>query len=218
MARKTPHAADKQPEDLTERLLAALLDLIAERGWAAVSLADLAGRAGVSLAILHEHLGSHPKATLLAALADHLDAAVVAEGPPSGEDSVRDRLFDVAMRRFDAMQEHRAALRSLLHASRYDPWLLLCGGVRLVRSAGLMLEVAGVNAWGPVGLLKAKALAAVLAYAIRVWQSDETPDMPRTMAVLDKGLRRLEGLSGLLPHHRTAAPPPDDAESDSANA
>ena len=102
----------------------ALMALAAERGWLAVSLADIAERAGLSLADLHDQYPS--KSAILAAYRESLDVAVLRGDPLDREASSRDRLFDVVMRRFDAMQPHRDGIRAVLRDSMVDPWTLLC--------------------------------------------------------------------------------------------
>ncbi|HXP97229.1 MAG TPA: helix-turn-helix domain-containing protein, partial [Telmatospirillum sp.] len=162
------------------------------RGWHAVSLADIATRAGVSFVELHERFDG--KADIFKAFLDQLDDALWNGELPPGEEAERDRLFDVIMRRFDAMQPHKAGIRAIVRGSMVDPWMLLCGAPRLLLTAALMLEIAGISATGPLGRLKAKGLAAVFLAASRVWMNDDSPDMAKTMVALDRSLRRAESL------------------------
>jgi AcrR family transcriptional regulator len=173
-------------------VITATLALAGECGWHAVSLAGIATRAGVSLAELHDRFDS--RTDIFEAFLDQLDDALWKGDLPSGEETARDRLFDVIMRRFDAMQPHKAGIRAIVRGSMVDPWMLLCGAPRLFRTAALMLEIAGVSASGPIGRLKTKGLAAVFLATSRVWMADDSPDMAKTMAALDRSLRRAESL------------------------
>ncbi len=47
-------------------------------------------------------------------------------------------------------------------------------------------------------LARTKGLALIYFNAFRVWLDDDTPDMARTMAALDRGLARAEWLMGVV--------------------
>jgi AcrR family transcriptional regulator len=184
-------------DPVRDAVIDAALDLAAEKGWHGVSMADVAVRAGIGLADLHRSLRS--KDDLLRAVFQRLDEAVWTAEVPQTDETPRDRLFDVAMRRFDAMQPHRAGILAIMKAMPSDPRHLLQGVLHLPRVAASMLEVAGISASGPVGLLKVKGLLLIYLAVLRVWLSDDTPDMAKTMAALDRYLKRAESLIGLAP-------------------
>lgn len=186
-----------EPQDppyapIADRALDAMLQLAAEKGWKTVTLADVAERAAIDLADLHDACGG--KVGLLRHLAQRLDQAVCAGDPPDPSESVRDRLFELLMRRFDAMQPHRTGIASILRESRADPLVWVGGGLWALRSSALMLEAAGVSAWGVVGRLRAKALTALHLAVLRVWLEDDSPDLAKTMAALDKRLGQAESV------------------------
>jgi hypothetical protein len=65
-----------------------------------------------------------------------------------------------------------------------------------------MLEAAGIDSSGRLGMVGAQGLAVVFARTLRVWLKDDDPGMARTMVELDRRLteggrwmRRLEGLA-----------------------
>ena len=74
-----------------------------------------------------------------------------------------------------------------------------------------VLEAAGLRASGPFDLFQAKGLALVYADAFRVWVRDDSPDQARTMAALDRGLRRAEKTVRLLRRIRPLRPGPKAA-------
>jgi hypothetical protein len=55
-----------------------------------------------------------------------------------------------------------------------------------------MLEAAGIGTDGATGGLRVAGLAAVYASVFRVWLEDDDPGHARTMAALDRRLRRGE--------------------------
>ena len=69
------------------------------------------------------------------------DQAALAEMPV--EKLARDRLFDLLMRRFDVLQQHRAGMLALLHDLPADPALALALSLATGRSMGWLLEAAG---------------------------------------------------------------------------
>lgn len=183
--------------DVTDRIMQAALALASERGWRKVSLADIAARAELPLLEVYQAFSS--KTAILLRLIGSTDEAVLSQGPAAGADSHRDRLFDVVMRRFDALQGRRAGTVAILRDLAYDPASLACLSARLARSMAWMLEAAGISSSGCEGWIKAKGLALVYLDALRVWINDESPDMARTMAAVDRGLRRAEQIARCLP-------------------
>ena len=119
----------------------ALLTLAAERGWQSVSLADIAQRAGLTLVELYQQFPS--KGAILREFHQRLDVAVLTGDLPGAGEGVRDHVFEVMMRRFDAMQPHKEAIRAILRDSRRDPLFFLCSAPHLFKTASLMLEASG---------------------------------------------------------------------------
>jgi AcrR family transcriptional regulator len=182
-----PKKAEPSP---SHRIARAAIDLAAVRGWHALTMAEIATAAGMSLAELYRHVPS--KADLLRIFAGMVDEAVLAEGPPDTEDSPRDRLFDLLMRRFDALNAHRDGITRLLRDLRYDVPALAGHREPLERSMRWMLEAGGLSASGLVGALKVRALGLIYLLVLRIWADDDSEDMARTMAALDRRLNQAE--------------------------
>jgi AcrR family transcriptional regulator len=174
-----------------DRIIDAALGLVATEGWRQVSLAAIAAAAG--LPILQVYRIFRSKQAILAALYRRVDAIVLAE-PPSAEadERPRDRLFDLLMRRFDALQPYKPALDVLRRELAHDPPTALCAGVSLLRSMRWMLEAADIPTSGVRGAVAVKLATVAYLSAMRVWQRDDSADLARTMASLDARLRRIE--------------------------
>ncbi|MEX2200713.1 MAG: helix-turn-helix domain-containing protein, partial [Dongiaceae bacterium] len=86
--------------DPVERIVDVAMDLAVERGWGNLTLADIAAAAEIPLAEVHRHFTT--RQAILDGLRRHADRAVMAAGPVT-EGPARDRLFEVLMRRFDAL-------------------------------------------------------------------------------------------------------------------
>jgi AcrR family transcriptional regulator len=195
-------------EQAAERMAQAALELAVERGWRTLSLGEVAARA--ELPLVDAYRAAPDKAALLVWMIGATDRAVLEGGMADAADAPRDRLFDVLMRRFDALQARRAGVVAVLRDLPGDPVSTLCALPRLARALAWMLEAAGISSAGLVGSLRIKALGVVYLSALQAWMDDETADMARTMSALDKGLRRLERLARSLPAAMRAPPARDD--------
>jgi AcrR family transcriptional regulator len=186
-----------------ERLIDAALALAERKGWRRTGLAEIAEEAGVSLAEAYAlHRG---KGAILRAFQRRIDAAALAGlGGDRGE-SARERLFDLLMRRFDALKPHKAAVRAILRDSVGQP-LSILGLLGLERSMRWMLEAAEISTSGCAGRLMVHFTGALYLSVLRVFLSDDSEDLGKTMAALDRGLRRGESLCRFLPSRREPAP------------
>lgn len=175
-----------------EAALDAFLGLVADKGFTAVTLRDVAKAANLGLADLYRLYPD--KVALVAAFLARVDADVLAGTPRQSEpeETARDRLFDTMMRRYDALRPHRAALHAIRGASRRDPLLTLALGPVLRRSMAAMLEAAGVPSDGLAGALQQNGLLAIHYAVSRIFDRDETGDLSKTMAALDGHLRTAE--------------------------
>jgi AcrR family transcriptional regulator len=183
----SPASAAAAPATEREAIVAAFMALLAEQRFERIGLGDVAGRAGVSLAELRSAFPS--TLAMLAAHIKEIDRTVLAGGDPDMiDESPRERLFDVLMRRLDALAPHKDAVRSLLRSVRCDPGLALVLNALAVRSQQWMLTAADIGASGPRGMMRAQGLAVLFARVLQVWVDDEDPGFARTMAALDRGL------------------------------
>jgi len=198
-ARGAPPRATAAPTPATERdkIIAALLTLLADNPFETIGLADVAARAGLSLAQLRGEFAS-----TLAIVADHIKATdravLAADLSDMAEEPQRERLFDVLMRRLETLAPHRQAVRSLLRSARRNPPLALALNRHAVRSQQWMLTAAGIGSSGPRGMLRAQGLAMLFASVLRTWIADEDPGQARTMAALDRALARGQRFVGFL--------------------
>lgn len=179
-------------DDPRNRVLDAFLGLIAERGYDGVSLHDVGEAAGIGRADLYRLFPD--KLALVGGFMARIDGEVLAGTPEAidPDETVRDRLFDMLMRRFDALKPHRAALAAVRRAGMRDPLMALVLGPALMRSMAAMLEAAGVPSRGVVGAVRQNALAAIYAAVSRVFDKDDSADLSKTMSALDSRLKTAE--------------------------
>lgn len=186
-------AAAKPPSTAQDRLIDAALSLAARQGWRGTGMAAIAAEAGLPLG--EAYAAAPSRLALLAAFHRRIDQMALA-GAGESQEPARDRLFDALMRRFDALAPHRPALRAVWRDSLGDPTALL-GVPALLCSMAWMLEAAGVSAAGIGGRLRTHLLAGLYLSVLRVFFDDDSADLAKTMAALDRCLRRAESWLGL---------------------
>jgi len=174
-------------------LARAALSLAATISWRDVTLAKLAAAAARPVSDYYgASVGEAVDCVEEAfdrAIADNIDKL-----DPS--QSVRDRLFELIMRRFEAMEPHRAAVLSMEHGLDRDPTLMAGAHQRHVRAARWVLALAGLEADGMTGQARAQGLGVIIGQARAAWRGDSAGDFAKTMASLDKNLRRAEEMFG----------------------
>jgi len=207
-----------QKQENPGKFFADVMELAAQLGWRRTNLTDIAEATGETLESLHKRFGS--KQGILAGFSDHIDETVLHAGPAEtdGDASARDRLFEIIMRRFDAMRPYKEGLRQIAReGGGGDVVDLICGAQRLARSMAWMLEAAGIGTSGVVGTVRSKGLAAIYLSTLRTWLRDDSEDMSRTMAALDQHLARAERFASMqspFGRRRYQPGPPPGADPD----
>ena len=180
-----------------DRIIEALMALLAEQPFERIGFGDIAGRARISLAQLRGEFSS--VVAILAAHIEETDRKVLAGGEGDmAEEPARERLFDVLMRRLEVLSPYKQAVRSLLRSTTRNPGLALALNGMGARSQQWMLTAADIKASGPKGMIRSQGLALLFARVLCVWVDDQDPGLARTMAALDRELARGERWSGFL--------------------
>ena len=194
------------------RIIDAALRLIAEQGWRHLALGAIAAEADLPILAVYRHFGS--RLAILCGFFRRIDEVVLAAPIEAEADArPRDQVFDLLMRRFDALGPYRDAMLVLGRELPTEPCAALAVGARLVRSIAWMLEAAGISAAGVRGAVATKLTTAAYVATMRVWLRDDSPDLAATMAALDRRLRGIERWLG-RPHR----PPPRPAAAAQAQA
>jgi len=194
--RKTPALPPHGGSD-REKIIAAFMALLAEKRFEEIGFGEIAARSGLTLANCRAEFGS--TLAILAAHMKELDRTVLAGASGDmAEEPPRERLFDVLMRRVEAMAPHREAVRSLMKSAQCNPGLAFALNGLAVRSQTWMLTAADVDAAGPRGMIRAQGLAMLFASVLRTWVDDEDEGFARTLAALDRALARGQRWSRFL--------------------
>jgi AcrR family transcriptional regulator len=180
-----------------DAIVDAFMALLAEKRFEEIGFAEIAARANVSLAELRDKYGT--KLAILAARMKAIDAKVLAvsDADMAGEPP-RERLFDVLMRRIEALAPDKAAVKSLARSAACNPGLAFALNGLAVRSQQWMLTAADISASGPKGMVRAQGLAVLFAGVLRTWVNDDDEGLARTMAALDRALASGQRWAGFL--------------------
>ena len=206
MAQNSEAKAKSAPADPRARIVDALMALAAERRFEDIAIRDICDAAKVSLADFRDAFPS--KGAVLGGFTRRIDRIVLAvDDAEFAKEAPRERLFDVLMRRLDAMAPYREGLRGIVAWLRRDPVAALAMNQAVVNSMRFMLEAAGIESAGVAGAIKLQGLALAWARIVGVWLDDSEPDLSKTMAELDRELARGErAVAGVERLDRIAAP------------
>jgi len=180
----------KKKEITKEALVGHALTLTEQLGWSHVRLSDIADEAGISLAELRVYFDD--KFDVLCAFGRMIDARVLDGVEADLGASPRERLFDVLMDRYEVLNDYRPALVAILQDFRFEPKQVLMSCPYLCKSMNWMLEASGIDTNGVKGMFKIAGLTALYLKGLKVWVEDESPDLAKVMATLDKDLGRAE--------------------------
>lgn len=187
MKKKTTKAKAKKPSDtqpIEPRIVKAAMELAAQKGWAEVSSAEVAKRA--KLPVDEVRLLCPDKTDVLKLLAEEINLAMLEGGEVDG--SVRDNLFELVMRRLEAMQFFRPGILAVVEAVKHEPVILFRMAGTFHEALGHVLDMAGLEP----SPLRRIGFAPVALAVFRVWCEDESDDLAATMAELDRRLGQLE--------------------------
>ena len=189
MTKQTPSPRNKP--DSTSLMIDTALKLAARDGWAQLCIRDIAAASNIPIS---EALAIFPsKQVILTAFRNRIDQTVVAGTElDSFEGTVRDRLFDILMRRLEALIPWKEGVAAIVRDTLRDPLAGLHSISSLNRSMALMLECAGISSSGLRGCTRIRGLTVIYLFVLRHWLHEDSTDMAPTMAELDRRLRTAE--------------------------
>lgn len=209
MARK-PVAPQTEPAapaaDPRKRVVEALMRLAASQPWEQIELTEIAAEAGLTLSQLRGLFPS--KLAMLGGLTRMVDDAVLVGSVDElmGE-PFKERLFDLVMRRLDALAPYKAGLRKIAPVIRRDPLALAALNRGAVNSWRYMLASVGIPTEDGLGHVRVQGAVVLMARVSEVWLDDDEPELSKTMARLDRELKTAGRIMARVEDvHRLTAP------------
>lgn len=193
--------ADHHDPFFDRTMIEATLQLAQSQGWHRVSLVDASREAGLPLQQVRQRFPF--KSMILLRLSRQIDDAALCSA--SYGHTVRERLFDLLMRRFDAMQDYRPGICAVMQALPRDPALAAFLAGTTMESLRWIADSASLDRHGLGGVIRLNALLAIWSRTLVSWEKDITPDLADTMQTLDKALTRAERM-GLLKESAASEP------------
>ena len=188
--------------DSESRIANAAFRLLAENAWNETTLASVARAAKLSWDDVQK---AAPSRAALVGLMIRRAGAETARRyrPERAPQSARDRLFDVLMTWFDVQSSRKAAIRSLYDGLAKEPLTLLSLRGEIAAGAEWLLALAEADC-GAAAPVRAACIGGIMAHALPVWFEDDA-ELGKTMAQVDRDLKRVERFLRLAPKSRARA-------------
>ena len=188
----TKAKSEAKPADPRGEIVDALMKLAGERRFEDISIREICREAGITLADFRDSFPS--KGAALAHFSRRIDRVVLAQDTDElADESPRERLFDILMRRLEAMAPYREGLRETRAWLKREPTAALAMNQIVLGSMRFMLEAADIDLESSAAsAIKLQGLALAWARIVKVWLDDDDPGLSKTMAELDRELTRGE--------------------------
>lgn len=180
----------KEPErkpDCESLLIDTTLTLAGKIGWSSITLKRVSEQTDVPLDEVAAVFKS--KWEILEAFRIRTDSLITNQVNKNWpKQLVRDRLFDIVMRRIEIIAPWKAGVTAISKHCTIQPLAGIRLFVLLRRSMDKMIEHVGASPKGPGRLAQSHGLTIIYLLVLRRWISDETADYGPTMAELNERL------------------------------
>ena len=179
-------------ENKKEKLITLGFKLIEKKGWKYFSLKSLAKANKSDLETIKIFFRN--KSQFLESFSEMIDNKVLADIDKEefNKNSIKDNLFELIMLRFENLNNYKTGLKILLSDLKKSPVELKKIVKKVLDSMDLFLEIANVKNNYLMDFIKVNIIFIIYSYVFKVWLGDQSPEMSKTMAELDKWLSEAE--------------------------
>ena len=179
-------------ENKKEKLIILGFKLIAKKGWKYFSLKSLAKENKSDLESIKIFFKN--KSQFLESFSEMIDNKVLAniDKDEFNKNSIKDNLFELIMLRFENLNHYKTGLKILLSDLKKSPVELKKIMRKVLDSMDLFLEIANVKNNYLMDFIKVNIIFIIYSYVFNVWLDDQSSEMSKTMAELDKWLSKAE--------------------------
>ena len=172
--------------------------LIEEKGWNDFSLEKLAKEKSIKMEDLNFFFKDETK--LIESFSEMIDEQVIKEVDLNefNENSVKDNIFELIMIRFEKLSPYKKSLDILLKQLRSKPKTLKKLAKKIFNSLDLFLEISNAKSNYVFDFLKLNIMFIIYGYTFKIWLEDDSEDMGKTMAEVDKWLSEAEGYANKI--------------------
>lgn len=172
-----------------------IMEKIASEGWQMLDFESLSKE--FDFDVLTKNGGVTNKMDLLVSFSEFVDASVKQlfdDDLKDGEISVRERLLEALLIRFDVLAPYKVGIVELMKTFPNSPNFVFTGANSLRLSMEATLAAIGLESNGISRVIRVKGLSMVFLSAICTWSRDDSEDLSATTRVLDKRLKNVEEL------------------------
>ena len=179
-------------ENKKEKLIILGFKLIEKKGWSYFSLKNLAKENKSDLESIKFFFKN--KSQFLESFSEMIDNKVLAniDKDEFNKNSIKDNLFELIMLRFENLNHYKTGLKILLSDLKKSPVELKKIMKKVLDSMDLFLEIANVKNNYLMDFIKVNIIFIIYSYVFNVWLDDQSSEMSKTMAELDKWLSKAE--------------------------
>lgn len=179
-------------ENKKEKLIILGFKLIEKKGWKYFSLKSLAKENKSDLESIKIFFKN--KSQFLKSFSEMIDNKVLAniDKEEFNKNSIKDNLFELIMLRFENLNPYKTGLKILLSDLKKSPVELKKIMKKVLDSMDLFLEIANVKNNYLMDFIKVNIIFIIYSYVFNVWLDDQSSEMSKTMAELDKWLSKAE--------------------------
>jgi|TARA_B100000287_G_scaffold435239_1_gene502574 hypothetical protein len=160
--------------------------LIDEIGWEKFSLKKLADKEKISLKEIKNYFScKNSVVDKFSLMINRYVESKISINDFEGS-STKDILFELIMMRFDEMQIFKGALKKILKDTKRKPVLLRIISSNVLNTMDFYLDLSNSYKNSPIDIFKKNFLFLIYSVSFRAWLSDNTEDLSKTMAELDK--------------------------------
>ena len=172
--------------------------LIEEKGWNDFSLEKLAKEESIKIEDLNFFFKDETK--LIESFSEMIDEQVIKEVDLNefNQNPVKDNIFELIMIRFEKLSPYKKSLDILLKQLKYEPKTLKKLTKKIFNSLDLFLEISNAKNNYVFDFLKLNIMFIIYGYTFKIWLEDDSEDMGKTMAELDKWLSEAEGYANKI--------------------
>ena len=172
--------------------------LIEEKGWNDFSLEKLAKEESIKIEDLIFFFKDETK--LIESFSEMIDEQVIKEVDLNefNQNSVKDNIFELIMIRFEMLSPYKKSLDILLKQLKYEPKTLKKLTKKIFNSLDLFLEISNAKNNYVFDFLKLNIMFIIYGYTFKIWLEDDSEDMGKTMAEVDKWLSEAEGYANKI--------------------
>lgn len=179
-------------KNIKYKILKEAIHLIETIGWKDFSISKLSRIRNIEIHQIKFFFKT--KTSILKEFTKMIDESVLKE--ISIEDlescSTKDNLFEFIMLRFEKLEPYKIMLKKFLIDIKSQPIVLKTISKQISNSLDLYLELSNAKNNYFIDQIKLNTFFLMYAYIFKIWLEDDSTEMNRTMAELDKWLSKAE--------------------------